>query len=467
MADDGWDKTPSTTDATAYASLGDKEDDGSVLISNERGLRLTFDTNSKSEPIVLSAAERLLFLLLGMAPVMAWDCVFVSEAYFFNTLGPAVISELGLCQNLCNFAGQGALLLVARQVTCFRRGVACCLLYMAAMCAFYLFVPLARLRPWHLYLWQVGNGFATGGAQTLLGQLGGMYGGAGQVGSLLFTGNSLGALLPPVLQAGFLVAHATAEAAAPGPGRAAQLLSQQRQAAEFVFGTGLLGSLLGVGAIVALTRTVNFRALTASAAVMEANEDYMTLGSRKDITRERLAVAQVRSADTAIVLVRACWLFLLGIAPYAASTATGASSMFWRANLATLLIISATAGDFAGRLVANCERWVVRTLRPWLQLGSGGMLGFVALAVGYTKASGAARSALGGDAFYMVVFFAMSAAHGYLLVCLQSAAQVVCGFIPGQDACPVVSQLAWMCSQSGLVCGIVLSFIPLGVASPT
>ena len=60
----------------------------------------------------------------------------------------------------------------------FRRGVACCLLYMAAMCAFYLFVPLARLRPWHLYLWQVGNGFATGGAQTLLGQLGGMYGGA-------------------------------------------------------------------------------------------------------------------------------------------------------------------------------------------------------------------------------------------------------------------------------------------------
>ena len=71
---------------------------------------------------------------------------------------------------------------------------------MVAVCVFFLAVPLQDIHEWHLYVLQSGNGLATGAAQTLMGNLGGLYGGAGQVGAVLFAGNALASLVPPIMQ---------------------------------------------------------------------------------------------------------------------------------------------------------------------------------------------------------------------------------------------------------------------------
>jgi hypothetical protein len=51
------------------------------------------DPGLTKRDIVLSRKERWLFFCLGLAPVLAWDCVFVSEAYFENKLGPAYVAN--------------------------------------------------------------------------------------------------------------------------------------------------------------------------------------------------------------------------------------------------------------------------------------------------------------------------------------------------------------------------------------
>ena len=58
---------------------------GNSLASRDSGLT--------KRDIVLSRKERWLFFCLGLAPVLAWDCVFVSEAYFENKLGPAYVAN--------------------------------------------------------------------------------------------------------------------------------------------------------------------------------------------------------------------------------------------------------------------------------------------------------------------------------------------------------------------------------------
>jgi hypothetical protein len=299
------------------------------------------------------------------------------------------------------------------------------------------------------------NGLATGAAQTLMGNLGGLYGGAGQVGTVLFAGNALASLAPPIIQAAFILS--TGETSVPTP---ADTRAAQRYSAQAVFSFGALGTLGGIYAINALARTENYRRLTASRAVMEANEDYMTVGSRADIRQERWAVSQVRIADVFIVLVRALWLFLLAAAPYVKSTVRGSTDMFWATNLSTLLIVSAAFGDFGGRLIANKRAWIITSLRT-LVAGQALPLTCVAVTVAYISTPSLQASAGSGNLLMLSLYFVMPLLHGYSVVCLSSSAQTACGFYPGEDSCPIVSQFSWLSSQTGLVLGIVLSFLPM------
>jgi Ran GTPase-activating protein (RanGAP) involved in mRNA processing and transport len=196
----------------------------------------------------------------------------------------------------------------------------------------------------------------------------------------------------------------------------------------------------------ALGRTENYRQLTASKEVIEANEDNMTVGSRPDITQERLAKRNVRVADFCIMILRAECVFLLAAAPYVQSTVRGQAEEFWSMNLATLLIVSAALGDFGGRLIANKREWVITSLRT-LVLGQTPPLACVVAMLAYISAPSWQALAGGGNLLVLLLYFAMPLMHGYLVVCLSCSAQASCGFFPGQDSCAVVTQLSWLSSQ--------------------
>jgi hypothetical protein len=393
---------------------------------------------------ILSGFERALFFTLGFAPVFSWNCAFVSEAYFYGALGPAVLSRLGLCQNMASLVSQTVLLFVRKKVVAYRLLVSVSLAYMALYCVFFVVVPVAQLRPWHLYAAQTLNGIATGVAQTQLGNMGGLYGGAGRVGTVLFAGNSLGALLPPLLQFAMLLLHGSM-------GDAAAQSQYERNAAVIIFAIGAAGSLFGVAAINALARTDNYKALTETRCLI-CNEDFLTLGSDEHIAKQRWAVSTVRVCQGLIVFTRGVWLFTLAISPY-----MPAQGHYWTHNLATLLIVSASFGDFAGRAVANRYEWVIQNVRM-LTAGSVFRILFAVYAVLYINLPEVAAS---GNFVALAMFFVMSFTHGYIVCCSNVRSSTSCNFFPGEDSCPLVSQLSWMSSQIGLVAGIALSFVPV------
>ena len=73
------------------------------------------------------------------------------------------------------------MLLSRTPIVHFRSGAIASFVYMIAMCVFLLVTPISDIKPWYLYCLISINGIATGIAQTLIGNLGALYGGAGQV----------------------------------------------------------------------------------------------------------------------------------------------------------------------------------------------------------------------------------------------------------------------------------------------
>ena len=396
----------------------------------------------------LSGFEKLLFFLLGFSPVLAWNCVYVSEAYFYRQLGKSVLSELGLFQNLSSLVAQIPLLFFRKQFKYYQGPISSCFVYMTFYCVLLLAVPVDDLRPWEMYLAQGVNGLFTGVSQTQLGNLGGLYGKAGQCGALLFAGNSLGALLPPALQIILLFAPGT------GPFTDEQIHHHQRTSAIIIFSVGAIGSVVGIFAINALTCTKNYRILTTEAS-MACNEDCMTPGTRTDILKERWAKTVVRICQSGIVFTRGLWLFILSISPFIVAMPRG--DLWWTKNLATLLIVATATGDFLGRVIANRQSWLIKSLKG-LTISVLLRIVFVVLAVVYATVPSFADAAGKANILPFAIYFLMSLTHGYLVVALQTKSQTACGFYPGEDSCPVISQVSWFASQLGLVVGIVFSF---------
>jgi len=190
---------------------------------------------------------------------------------------------------------------------------------------------------------------------------------------------------------------------------ASDVREHNHESAMICFSVAVVGCLLGIAAILAVSRTANYKRLMAPRS-LSLNEDNKTIGDSFSVAKQRWSVRVVRIDMIFISMTRAVWLYILALAPYVKPVVPDS---FWIHNLATILIVGANFGDFAGRLLANYVSIVrVRTL---VLCGMARVL-FLIFTVVYITSNTFMSDIGWGNIAIIACFTFMSVTHGLFVV---------------------------------------------------
>jgi len=406
---------------------------------------------------------KLAFFILGAGADVLWNGIFLSVSYFELFLGPYVLSQLGLAQNL-PWLGAMIWLLCFESYTRWPdlrlKMMFTCFGYMLFLSACLLTLIFFRSAPnvWLLYGGILINGAGTGFSQALVGSFAGyfdQYSVSGGVLSLQIAGAGFGCCLPVIIQCIYIpISIGASEDELP------EIAAHSALVIQMLCACILLAS---VWALFAIWDTPEYQKIMATEEE-ERGKAYTDLGKNyptpfiheyPDLGKNR--VRQLAQAVTIefIVVAVGCWMTML--TPHIRPT-FASQSPFWNQYLATLLIICFNFAGFGGRLLSSS----LTLPSPWLlRAFACCCVGFVGVVLIYCADIPSFLNQFDGvNVGIMAVFVTAAFLQGMSMVWGSEFGQ---GLIEHSHdkPCPIAGQVIWLAIQAGAVFGITFSFLPV------
>ena len=167
-------------------------------------------------------------------------------------------------------------------------------------------------------------------------------------------------------------------------------------------------------------------------------------------TRIWLLQERVRLLGPSVLLAfvnEAAFVFMLILTPRL-PVADG-DSPFWRAYLATVLLIASNVCAFAGRLLGLARSQASTGLARPARLVGLSLLGSSLATLYWRRGSAALPFSLrSSEAWPLMLYCATSAVNGYTVVLIANTAQGFCGHSLAAP-CPITMQFIWLSLQVG------------------
>jgi Nucleoside transporter len=403
----------------------------------------------------------------GLGPVVSWNSLFVSETLFSVAFGKSFLGVIGLLQNVPSLAVQ-LLLIWGERAGWARRwsyrwptvlpavaqvGVLSVAAWVVAVIgsggqSSGLGIGFFQVL---LYVMVVVNGISTGLSSGKYFALAAEF--PPECMGQMVAGNALGALLPTTLYFGFIFLFG--------------MRGLWQMLLYIIFPAGAVLLLLQIASMAQLGRTQAFRGVLAKNARVEQAREFERCDDGNFIAvTETVRGAKVRDEVPNFQLfgrhLRKTALLSGGVFASMAislallSVVAAVPCFQFGLNLSFYLIAAYNLGDFAGRQFASrleVSNTVLAVLMPARLL-------FVPLVVAYMGRPFLAQ----GDAFILVVYFAVAFSNGCALSWGAGNSQLICGFHM-KDICPVVGAVSAVSMQLGLVVGVASSFGLMAVAA--
>lgn len=411
----------------------------------------------KRTPLALKFA----FFVLGAASNVAWNGVLLSVSYFQQSLGPSVLSQLGIAQNAANLLVMIWLLYYRSYMAwpMFRLKVlAVAFIYMICMSLGLLSLVVTNnsISALALYVAISFNGICTGTALALVAQFAGCFEKFSLTGGVLalqIVGASFGNLFPVIFQLIFIPITSKA----PDD----QLPDLGAEIAGITFCAAALIMIVALWALIRIKNTSEFE------QVMEEEEEERieglrlngnfkdtTLSSHPEMVEERMDKLYHSAFMVFVLLTVVCWMLMK--TPHISPTKASRNA-FWEQYLGTFLISTGACFTFAGQIFAANVKISSPT---YLYIMTFGYLLFFAFLWFYIEQIPEwidIHDSLNESIFATFVLAALI--YGSGVVWLSDYAQRRVGN-SNAEPCPLTGQVIWLSIQAGAVFGIALSFIP-------
>ena len=437
------------------------------------------------------------FIAVGCGPALAWNCIWVSVAFFQEKLGDGVLAELGFATNSCVLIGMLLYAALRSRWPAARIPVLAALLYQGALCTalplWVFFRGDNGIAPAMILSAAALNGLVMGLSHGAVSDTAGLFPGS-RANTLGMVGTGIATLIPTLAQLAITLSAGSSVAAQ---------MAARRSAIYVVFPGAVLGIACAAVAWIAITRVPLFvhaaaakRARYALAprctercarctrsarsaryaysagrghvlpsdararsGVEEAaeEEDHQRLaGMRINVQRmESTAMCPLHYAGPVGVRV-ALHLAVLFLTAVVSTVILAVSprvppvdktSAWWQSNMSSLIANEYNVLCFAGTVAASSER-LQRAVRRChavivLALLRVGFIVPVALYLHF------------GVSYYPLSLYAIAAlTSGFVLVTESAHCQNICGASPRTvHLCSYVAMLTWTTTQGGIVLG--------------
>mmetsp|Transcript_16915 Transcript_16915/g.66013 ORF Transcript_16915/g.66013 Transcript_16915/m.66013 type:complete len:417 (+) Transcript_16915:97-1347(+) len=373
----------------------------------------------------------------GLAPLISWNTIYVSESYFGYYFGSAFLSIVGLCQNVPSLLA--LLLLIAlnksgatdKFLPYFPASVICVVLQTAGLLGIAIIIAVGGdslddvVYQVAVYGIVVGNGLTTGIGSGRLFSLAAEF--PARASAMMIAGAAAGALIPTGYNIAFL-----------------WLDSPQNLYVVFSLGVATLVVCLVVLAAWRKSKSWDI-GVNGEEEDPDAEWDPENPGKQHPDWSMLLPffrrVAPLAGGCFWTMTISLSLLSIVGVVPL--SNPDHVDLSFW-------LIAVYNVGDLVGRQLGSAlgmptpALLVVMALRTLLW-----PVVLVYIFVPYFQAW--------GDLYMVLVYFFISSSSGFCLAVASNNSQLICGFSM-QDVCPIVGAIVATAIQTGLVFGIILSF---------
>lgn len=437
------------------------------------------------------------FIAVGCGPALAWNCIWVSVAFFQEKLGDGVLAELGFATNSCVLIGMLLYAALRTRWPAARLPVLGALLYQGALCtALPLWVYFRGdngIAPAMILSAAALNGLVMGLSHGAVSDTAGLFPGS-RANTLGMVGTGIATLIPTLVQLAITLSA--------GASVAAQMAAR-RSAIYVVFPGAVIGIVSAAVAWIAITRVPLFvhaaaakraryalaprctercarpaqyaygagsdaRACAGVEAAAEDGEDQPVGVGVEDAQHNPLAGLRInvqRAGSTAVcplhyagpvgmrVAFHLTVLFLTAVVSTVVLAVSprvppvDKTSAWWELNMSSLIANEYNVLCFAGTVAASSER-LQRAARRYhavivLALLRVGFIIPVALYLHF------------GVSYYPLPLYAVAAlTSGFVLVTESAHCQNICGASPRTvHLCSYVAMLTWTTTQGGIVVG--------------
>lgn len=415
-----------------------------------------------------SIRQKFYFFVIGMATLLSFNAFHLSLTYFSQPqlFGRAVLSSLGTCHYTAAVVTMLTVVLSKRNWVPFMPSVPACFVLMACLvvsipCLEFTKVSVPVIAMYAL----IGcNGLCSGISQALIGGMAALFPGHKTI-SLVTLGIGFASFLPAIVQLILVLClpidwktEMKNSTDTEVTYQAETLLKDNIYILSLV---AFVGILVGLFAVIRLHRSGIYK-LFASKDSMKVNP--RNVGIYKDGKHIKKRLRRVKVYLLAEILVSAVSMYVLSLAKYAHETTnadrSASNADFWKFHLATVFVIVFKLGDCLGRFlgtISTCCKAVSNSVKKASFFSLSFIrLGFVAVVVLFIRNP----FFLDHNLFMMGLYFLLSITNGLLSVAMSIQCQSLCGF-GGRDACAVILQITWLCTDLGNAIGAGLSFVPL------